>query len=420
MMKSCTHAFRRMRIRIAAAAAVAALAAATITYIPDVDANSVVKGAYDGGYPVYPASDASMSDTDAMERGEYLVKTGDCIACHTSQSEQGAAFAGGLKIDTPFGSLYSPNITPDKETGIGGWSEDDFVTAMRDGVSPDGSYYFPVFPYPYFNKMSRDDILAMRAYLMSIPPIKQKNTPEEMTWPFSIRFLQLGWRILFFMFSEGEFEPSTDKSKEWNRGAYLVDGPGHCTLCHTELNFLGSPKSDHYLAGSFIQGYYAPDITSRGLEGLTTANVAAVFSTDRELTGAELAGPMADVEHNSLRYLTVEDQFAIATYLKTVVSEPPERESIDDEDLAPDAGEKLFKSDCASCHDNPKDEAPQISDRKAWKILENQGLDALYEVAIKGDGDMPPRGNCKTCSDARIKAAVDYIDKTATDTPATD
>lgn len=402
-------------------AAVAALAAATIAPIPDVDANSVVKGSYDGGYPVYPASVTGAADT--IQRGEYLVKTGDCIACHTNQAEQGAAFAGGLKIDTPFGSLYSPNITPDKETGIGGWSEDDFVAAMRDGVSPDGSYYFPVFPYPYFNKISRDDLLAMRAYLMSIPPIKHENTPEEMIWPFSIRFLQLGWRILFFEFSEGEFKPSTGKSKDWNRGAYLVDGPGHCAMCHTELNFLGSPKSDHYLAGSFIQGYYAPDITSRGLKGLSAANVAAVFSTAKKLTGAELAGPMADVEHNSLRYLTVEDQFAIATYLKTVVSEPPERESIDAEDLLPDAGEKLFKSDCASCHDSPGDEAPQITDRKAWKILENQGLEALYEVAIRGsgsgdegdgDGDMPARGNCKTCSDARIKAAVDYINKTAT------
>ena len=148
--------------------------------------------------------------------------------------------------------------------------------------------------------------------------------------------------------------------------------------------------------------------------------MAAVFSTEKELTGSDLAGPMADVEHNSLRYLTVEDQFAIATYLKTEVSEVPERESIDAEDLPPDAGAKLFKSDCASCHDNPKDEAPQITDRKAWTILQNQGLDALYEVAIKGDGDMPPRGNCKTCSDARIKAAVDYIDKTATDAGGTD
>lgn len=414
-----THALRRAKTQIGGAAIVAALAVAAIAFIPDVDANSVVRGMYDGGYPVYPASDTTTG-ADTIARGEYLVETGDCIACHTNQKEKGAAFAGGLKIDTPFGSLYSPNITPDRETGIGAWSDDDFVTAMRDGVSPDGSYYFPVFPYPYFNKMGRDDILAMKAYLMSIPPIKQENKPEEMAWPFSIRFLQLGWRILFFEFGEGEFEPSADKSKDWNRGAYLVDGPGHCTLCHTELNFLGAPKSDHYLAGAFIQGYYAPDITSRGLKDLSAANAAAVFSTEKQPTGTPLSGPMADVEHNSLRYLTVEDQFAIATYLKTVVSEPPQRETIDAEDLPPHAGEKLFKSTCTSCHDSPGDEAPQITNRKAWKFLENQGLDALYEVAIKGDGDMPPLGNCKSCSDARIKAAVDYIDRTATDGGGTD
>ena len=400
----------------------AILTATIVAFVPEVDANSVVKGLYAGGYPVYPQSTAAAgaADADAIERGEYLVKTGDCIACHTNQGERGAAFAGGLEIDTPFGSLYSPNITPDKETGIGAWSDDDFVTAMRDGIAPDGSYYFPVFPYPYFNKLSRDDILAMRAYLMSIPPIKRENKPEEMIWPFSIRFLQLGWRLLFFEFSKGEHETSAEKSQEWNRGKYLADGPGHCTMCHSERNFLGAPKTDNYLAGAFIQGYYAPDITSRGLKDLSVANVAAVFSTEKNLTGAELTGPMADVEHNSLRYLTVEDQFAIATYLKTVVSEPPERESIDADDLPPDAGEKLFKSTCASCHDSPGDEAPQITNRKAWKILQNQGLDALLEVAIEGDGDMPPRGNCHTCSDARIKAAVDYIDRTATDAGGTD
>ena len=232
MMKSRARALRRTQARIGGVLVLAILTATIVAFVPEVDANSVVKGLYAGGYPVYPQSTAAAgaADADAIERGEYLVKTGDCIACHTNQGERGAAFAGGLEIDTPFGSLYSPNITPDKETGIGAWSDDDFVTAMRDGIAPDGSYYFPVFPYPYFNKLSRDDILAMRAYLMSIPPIKRENKPEEMIWPFSIRFLQLGWRLLFFEFSKGSVKASTKPAPKSRRngtaGNTWSTGPG--------------------------------------------------------------------------------------------------------------------------------------------------------------------------------------------------
>jgi mono/diheme cytochrome c family protein len=204
-------------------------------------------------YPEYPRAHIEAgTDKARIARGEYLVKLGDCIACHTDTSNGGAPFAGGLRIDTPFGTLYTPNITPDKDTGIGNWSEDDFVTAVRMGISPDGSYYYPVFPYNYFNRMSREDVVAIKAYLDNIPAKKTPNKPPHMKWPFNYRWLQFGWRVLYFYFEEGQYNPDSKKSVNWNRGAFIVEGPGHCALCHTELNVLGVPKKKYYLAGAFV------------------------------------------------------------------------------------------------------------------------------------------------------------------------
>jgi len=159
-------------------------------------------------YSEYPSAHIEAGDDKAqIARGEYLVKLGDCMSCHTDTANRGAPFAGGLRIDTPFGALFVPNITPDKDTGIGAWSEDDFVTAMRQGISPDGSYYFPVFPYNYFNKMSREDVVAIKAYLDRIPAVKNSNKPAQMEWPFNYRWLQFGWRLLYFDFDKGQYRP---------------------------------------------------------------------------------------------------------------------------------------------------------------------------------------------------------------------
>ena len=376
-----------------------------------VAAVSVVRDAQGGKYPAYPIPDYAKGDAlpDEIKRGEYLVVLGDCIACHTDGANGGAAFAGGLKIPTPFGALFTPNITPDKETGIGAWSDDDFVRAVREGIAPDGSYYFPVFPYDHFNKMSRAEVLAIKAYLFAIPAVSKKNKPDEMAWPFSMRFLQFGWRLLYFDFTENGYEPDDNESPAWNRGAFIVEGPGHCSLCHTELNFLGHPKEAYYLAGAFVDDYYAPDITSRGLKNLPNQKVADVFRNDELLRGGMLKGPMADAEHDSLRRMRSEDQVAIADYLKTVVSEVPFRETTAAEDLPPDAGKKLYESTCSACHGTGAAGAPKVGDKKAWAILANQGKAALYDVAIHGSGLMPHMGMCGKCSDARIEAAVDYM-----------
>jgi cytochrome c5 len=360
-------------------------------------------------YPEYPPAHIEAgADKAQIARGEYLVKLGDCMACHTDTANRGAPFAGGLRIDTPFGALFVPNITPDKDTGIGNWSEEDFVTAMREGIRPDDGYYFPVFPYNYFNKMSREDILAIKAYLDRIPSVKQVNKPPQMKWPFNYRWLQFGWRLLYFDFDKGQYSPDPEKSERWNRGAFIVEGPGHCALCHTELNIMGVPKKEYYLAGAFVQDYYAPNISEQGLQHLPLTAVTDIFIQDVKPSGGALLGPMSEVEHNSLRYLRHEDMLAIADYLKSVKSKSPPVEDLQTP-LSMDAGRKLYESNCAVCHNTGIAEAPQVNKQRVRRILRDQGRDHLYQIAIKGEGPMPPKGGCDICSDARIEAAVDHM-----------
>jgi len=360
-------------------------------------------------YPAYPTARIETGANKAViARGEYLVKLGDCIACHTDVPNRQPPFSGGLRIKTPFGVLFAPNITPDKETGIGNWSDDEFVTAMREGISPDGSYYFPVFPYNYFNRMSREDVLAIKAYLDRIPPVKHRNTPPQMHWPFSYRWLQFGWRLLYFDFDKGQYKPERKKTARWNRGAFIVNGPGHCALCHTQLNILGVPKRKYYLAGAFVQGYYAPDISAQGLQHLPTGVVANIFMHGIKPSGGALLGPMSDVEHNSLRYLRSEDMLAIADYLKSVKSASPPAEGLQTP-LKPGAGRKLYESNCAACHSTGMLGAPQVTIHKVRQIMRDQGREHLAQIAIKGEGPMPPKGGCDICSDARVEAAVDYM-----------
>jgi cytochrome c5 len=360
-------------------------------------------------YPEYPpVTIEAGADKAQIERGEYLVKLGDCMACHTDTKHNGAPFAGGLKIDTPYGAIFTPNITPDKAKGIGNWSDEQFVTAVREGISPSGSYYYPVFPYNYFNRMSRKDVLAIKAYLDRIPAQKHANRPAQMRWPFKYRWLQFGWRLLYFYFDRGVYENVPARSANWNRGAFIVQGPGHCSLCHTELNMLGVPKEKYYLAGAFVDDYYAPDITARGLQHLPPGKVADIFKHNVKPTGGRLLGPMSDVEHDSLRYLNEGDMLAIADYLKSVASDSPPEEGLQTP-LNEHAGYKLYESNCRACHETGVVGAPEVDKQKVRKILRNQGRKELYRVAIEGDGPMPPKGGCNICSAARVEAAVDYM-----------
>lgn len=231
------------------------------------------------GPAIAPAA-AGEQSFEQVQRGKALVDASDCVACHTQ--DQKKPFAGGRPIETPFGTLYSPNITPDRETGIGAWSDDDFYRAMHEGIGPDGTRLYPAFPYPYFTKMKHDDVLAIRAYLNTLEPIANPRPANKLQWPLNYRVFMRGWDLLFF--KPGTFMPRTDKTEEWNCGAYLVEGPGHCGACHTPKNLLGADKRSEALQGGKIQNWSAPSITNdqrNGIGSWSVGEIAEYLKTGR-------------------------------------------------------------------------------------------------------------------------------------------
>ena len=212
-----------------------------------------------------PVAAKGRPQQETITRGQYLAAVGDCYACHTVRGSE--AYAGGLEMPTPFGKLYTPNITPDPEFGIGKWSADDFWRAMHDGKSKDGSFLYPGMPFTNYTLVTREDSDAIYAYFMSLKPVKQKSRPHEMGFPYNQRELLAGWRTLFF--KEGVFKEDPKQSKEWNRGAYLVNGLGHCNACHSTRNMLGAVTKEDISGGLIpLQNWYAPSLTSSRETGL--------------------------------------------------------------------------------------------------------------------------------------------------------
>ncbi len=264
----------------------------------------------------------ALAVTGDAERGEYVLFMGGCIACHTDAKNGGKPLAGGRALPTPFGTFYSPNITPDAATGIGGWTEQDFVRAMTEGRSPEGHYYYPAFPFTSYTRMSEQDLADLKAYLDSVPAVASPAKPHELSFPFSLRPLLFGWRTLFF--EPGPFQPDPAKSERWNRGAYLVQGPGHCGECHTPRNFLGAPDASHPLAGtaSGPDGKKVPPITPQpdGLGDWSASDIAYMLQTGILPDGDAAGGAMAEVIDDATGHLTKDDRDAIAEYL---LSLPP-------------------------------------------------------------------------------------------------
>ena len=232
----------------------------------------------------------------------------------------GKSFAGGSPMATPFGTMYTPNITPDDKDGIGKWTSDDFYRAMHTGRSKDGSLLYPGFPFASYTKVTRADSDAIYAYLRSVAPVSVPSRPHELKFPFNNRNLLIGWRTLFF--KEGEYKPDPTKSVEWNRGAYLVEGLGHCSMCHTSINMMGGPVTGSAFAGGLIplQNWYAPSLTNDkelGLGDWHVQELSDLLQAGVSQKGA-VFGPMADVVHNSLQYMTDEDTRAMSTYLKSI------------------------------------------------------------------------------------------------------
>jgi mono/diheme cytochrome c family protein len=258
---------------------------------------------------------------DAVERGEYLMRAGGCFSCHTAPG--GERLAGGRALATPFGTFYSPNITPDPETGIGRWTDAQFLRALRDGVRPDGANYFPVFPYPSFTGISDSDALAIKAYLFSVPAVHQSNRPHDVGFPFSRRFLQTAWKWLFF--APGPFHPEPERSVAYNRGAYLVTALAHCGECHTPRNMLGAMRLSMRLAGTpdGPDGQLVPNITpdqATGIGKWEKEDVVELLRTGTTPEQGKVKGAMRETIQDGLKYLTDADLDAIADYL---FAQPP-------------------------------------------------------------------------------------------------
>jgi len=362
-------------------------------------------------------------DPVVIAKGEYLARAGDCIACHTAP--EGRVFAGGRAMPTPFGTLYTSNITPDAETGIGKWTANDFYKTMHDGRFPDGGLLYPAMPFASYTKVTRADSDAIYAYLQTVKPVSQKDREHELSFPYNNRSLVLGWRTLFF--SEGEFKPSEDKSEEWNRGAYLVEGLGHCGMCHTPINALGGSSDSEAFEGGLIpmQNWYAPSLTSNKEAGLGDWSIKDITDLLQKGVSARGAvyGPMADVVYNSLQYLSDEDTRAMAVYLKSIAQDSPEPPSSrlprSESSLLISLGKTVYDGQCASCHGSKGEgRPPHYPPLAANQSIQMESAVNAIRMVLNGGYAPGTKGNpmphgmppfAVSLSDNEVAAVVSYI-----------
>jgi mono/diheme cytochrome c family protein len=285
-----------------------------------------------------------------IARGRYLAIAGDCTSCHTVPNS-GQPFAGGRPIETPFGVVVGANITSDPETGIGAWSDALFVRALREGKGNNGQLLYPAMPYPYYTKLTERDALAIRAYLNTVKPVRKSVVSNKLPFPFDVREGMAAWNALFF--KNGEFKSDPAKSAEWNRGAYLVEGLGHCGACHTPKTALGGDETPRAFQGYALQGWFAPNITNdneRGLGGWSIADIVAYLKNGHNPTTAS-TGIMAEEITLSSSQMTDADLTAIATYLKDLpgqTASPPATVSASDPKMI--AGGAIYVDECSACH----------------------------------------------------------------------
>jgi mono/diheme cytochrome c family protein len=291
--------------------------------------------------------DDATPDAAQLACGQYLVVAGDCMSCHLR--EGGEPFAGGLGLKTPFGVIYSSNITSDPRTGIGAWTSDQFYHAMHDGKGVHGENLYPAFPYPWFRRASRADDDAIFAYLKTTPAVDYTPPRNHLPFPFSIRSLVGSWNLLFL--NTHDFQTNPSQSGEWNRGAYLVNGLGHCGACHTPKNTFGADKPRQDLHGGNLDNWVAPDLTANTRTGLGRWNIEDITEFLRTGRNARAAagGAMANVITYSTSLMNAEDRRAIATYLKSQAASPDIAASPPNPD-AMQRGSEIYSDACASCH----------------------------------------------------------------------
>ncbi len=355
---------------------------------------------------------------EQIERGRYLATLADCGACHTRPD--GPPYAGGVALQTPFGVIVGPNITPDAETGIGNWTDDDFVAALHEGRGRDGIRLYPAMPYPAYTKMTRDDVLAIRAYLATVTPVHNEINPDQLPFPLNIRFGMVFWNWLNF--TPGRYQPNPRQSAEWNQGAYIVEGAGHCGTCHTPKTALGGDKTDTPLAGAVLQGWFAPNLTSdphKGIGQWSKEDIVQYLKTG--VNGWTLAsGPMADAVTHSTSKMTDEDLAAIATYLKDRPGGTAQKPSpLAAGDAAMRAGAAIYKDSCAACHKDSGDGESHLFPRLSGSaIVQSDDPTTLVRVVLQGSRAVAtstmPTGPAMPAfdwrlDDAQVAAVLTYI-----------
>jgi mono/diheme cytochrome c family protein len=329
-----------------------------------------------------PISD-STPDAQQLRLGQYLVRVGDCASCHTR--EGGPFLAGGRALNTPFGSIYSTNLTSDRETGVGDWTTDEFYAAVHDGTQPRGGPIYPAMPYPYTTRATRADCDAILAFLKTVAPASETRRPNALSFPFSVRSLVHGWKLLYF--HPGEFKPDSGRSAQWNRGAYLVTGLGHCGACHTPKNALAADRTSQPLQGGTLDNWVAPDLTANtrtGLGSWSVDDIVEYLRTGRNAHG-NAGGAMAEVVSYSTSLLTDADLHAIAIYLKELPAGPDAKpDGLDAASMQ--RGEAIFSDACTACHmEEGRGQARLFPPLRGNEVSQQADPTGVLHIILAGD-----------------------------------
>lgn len=375
-----------------------------------------------GGPRLSDAAPTTPPSPEQVARGAYLARAGNCMLCHTERG--GAAYAGGRPVETPFGTVFASNITPDAQSGIGRWSAAHFRRALHEGRSRDGRLLYPVFPYTHTTRVTGADADALFDYLRSLPPVYKPNRQHRLRWPYNTQAALGVWRLLYFRPEKHVEDPA--RTTEWNRGAYLVRGLGHCGACHTARNALGGTSDVMDLSGGLIpmQNWYAPSLASMSEAGVahwSVEDIAQLLSTGTSPRGTVL-GPMAEVVLHSTQYLEPGDIRAMAVYLQSL---PPVPADTDPRELprpsasVMDRGGKLYEKHCASCHGEQGQGVPGAYPALAGNRAVTMPVTSnLVQVVLNGGFPPATRGNPRpfgmppfapVLSDADVAAVLTYL-----------
>jgi mono/diheme cytochrome c family protein len=380
-----------------------------------------------------PAIAGAPASAAVVARGEYLIKAADCIACHTV-GDTGKPFAGGVAFKLPFGTIYSTNITADPTYGIGAYSDEEFVQAVREGIRRDGTHLYPAFPYTSYTQLSRDDVLAIKAYLWTVPPAVQPNRPNELGFPFNQRWAMAFWNAAFF--KSGRFAADPAKSAQWNSGAYLAGALGHCAECHTPRNVGFGLEHGRELSGEELQGWRAYNITTdpqQGIGAWSDDQILAYLATGHAPSHASAGGPMLEAVAHSLQFLNPADATALLTYLRSVPAhegkhpisvdaQPPALVASNATLPAPDElrsdsrGLALFAGACAGCHEwNGSGRETPYASLQGTRSVNDPSAKNVTEVILEGakmrvgDSDVYMPAFADAYSNAEVAALANYV-----------